>query len=65
MDGVEVKAHVIVVGATNRLDTIDKALLRPGRFDRLVYVPLPNEETRKQIFEINLIKMPLGEKIDY
>lgn len=47
MDGVESRAQVIVVGATNRIDTIDKALLRPGRFDRLVYVPLPNEETRK------------------
>jgi AAA family ATPase len=43
MDGIESRAHVIVVGATNRLDIIDKALLRPGRFDRLIYVPLPNE----------------------
>jgi SpoVK/Ycf46/Vps4 family AAA+-type ATPase len=57
MDGVESRSQVIVVGATNRLDIIDTALLRPGRFDRLVYVPLPDENTRKGIFEINLGKM--------
>lgn len=48
---------MIVVGATNRLDIIDTALLRPGRFDRLIYVPLPDVDTRKSIFEINLAKM--------
>ena len=42
MDGVEARAQVIVVAATNRLDIIDSALLRPGRFDRLVHVPLPD-----------------------
>lgn len=57
MDGVEARSQVIVVGATNRLDIIDTALLRPGRFDRLVHVPLPDENTRKGIFEINLGKM--------
>jgi transitional endoplasmic reticulum ATPase len=57
MDGVEARSQVIVVGATNRLDIIDKALLRPGRFDRLVYVPLPDRQTRKNIFEINLSRM--------
>jgi SpoVK/Ycf46/Vps4 family AAA+-type ATPase len=57
MDGVESRAQVIVVGATNRLDIIDTALIRPGRFDRLVYVPLPSIETRKSIFEINMKKM--------
>ena len=46
MDGVEARAQVIVVAATNRLDIIDSALLRPGRFDRLVYVPLPDAATR-------------------
>ena len=43
MDGVESRAQVIVVAATNRLDIIDSALLRPGRFDRLIYVPLPSQ----------------------
>lgn len=57
MDGVEARSQVIVVGATNRLDIIDTALLRPGRFDRLIYVPLPDFETRKGIFDINLSKM--------
>ena len=49
MDGVESIAKVIVIAATNRLDIIDSALLRPGRFDRLINVPLPNKEARKQI----------------
>lgn len=48
---------MIVVGATNRLDIIDSALLRPGRFDRLIHVPLPDQQTRKGIFDINLAKM--------
>ena len=57
MDGVESRAQVIVVAATNRLDIIDSALLRPGRFDRLVKVPLPDIATRKDIFKINISKM--------
>ena len=57
MDGVESRAQVIVVAATNRLDIIDSALLRPGRFDRLVHVPLPDTDTRKDIFKINIEKM--------
>lgn len=65
MDGIESRAHVIVVAATNRLDIIDKALLRPGRFDRLVHVPLPDSKTRSEIFKINLEKMPLKEEIDF
>jgi len=50
-----------VVGATNRLDIIDSALLRPGRFDRLVFVPLPDYDTRKSIFDISLQKMQVSE----
>ena len=57
MDGVEARSQVIVVAATNRLDIIDSALLRPGRFDRLVHVPLPDEATRQDIFRINVAKM--------
>jgi ATP-dependent 26S proteasome regulatory subunit len=59
MDGVESRAQVIVVGATNRLDIIDSALLRPGRFDRLIFVPLPTAEAREKIFRINTSKMQL------
>ena len=61
MDGVEARSQVIVVGATNRLDIIDSALLRPGRFDRLIYVPLPDLQTRKGILDINLSKMQASE----
>lgn len=57
MDGVESRAQVIVVAATNRLDIIDTAILRPGRFDRLIYVPLPEVQAREQIFRINTKKM--------
>ena len=57
MDGVESRAQVIVVAATNRLYIIDTAILRPGRFDRLIYVPTPNQNAREQIFKINTIKM--------
>jgi proteasome regulatory subunit len=57
MDGIESKSHVIVIAATNRLDIIDKALLRPGRFDRLIEVPLPDEKARGDILRITLSKM--------
>ena len=65
MDGIESRAQVIVVAATNRLDIIDTALLRPGRFDRLVYVPTPTIETREHILRINTLKMQLTEDIDF
>jgi len=52
MDGAEEMKGVIVIGATNRLDIIDKALLRPGRFDRLIEVNLPNLEERIQILKV-------------
>ena len=52
MDGVEHLSDVLVVAATNRPDMIDKALLRPGRIDRLVYVPLPDSNTRREIFNV-------------
>eukprot|EP00347_Sterkiella_histriomuscorum_P019506 403341369 len=65
MDGVESRAQVIVVAATNRLDIIDTALLRPGRFDRLIYVPLPSQQAREQILRINVGKMQKSDDIDY
>ncbi|KAL0267447.1 UNVERIFIED_CONTAM: hypothetical protein PYX00_009714 [Menopon gallinae] len=63
LDGVEPLGNVTVVGATNRLDRIDPALLRPGRFDRIVYVPLPDAKTRSQIFSLQFKKTPVGEDV--
>ena len=59
MDGVSTRfdQQVIVIAATNRPDLIDPALMRPGRFDRLVYVSLPNEAARKEIFNVHISKM--------
>ncbi|ORX44975.1 AAA-domain-containing protein [Piromyces finnis] len=53
MDGLDKRGQVVVIGATNRIDSIDPALRRPGRFDREFYFPLPNIEARKKIIEIN------------
>ena len=64
MDGVESRAKVIVIAATNRLDIIDSALLRPGRFDRLIKVPLPDLNARKQILNIGFKKMPLSKDVN-
>ncbi|KAL7678132.1 hypothetical protein ACOME3_004361 [Neoechinorhynchus agilis] len=65
MDGLEydTSIKVIVIAATNRPDVIDSALMRPGRFDRLIYVPLPNEDTRWKIFEIHLKKLTVDESV--
>ncbi|XP_023741327.1 calmodulin-interacting protein 111 isoform X1 [Lactuca sativa] len=57
LDGLNQRVNVTVIAATNRPDKIDSALLRPGRFDRLVYVGPPNEKDRKEIFRIHLQKM--------
>jgi len=54
MDGVQGTSRVIVIGATNRPDAIDKALLRPGRIDRKIYIPPPDDESRRQIFSLEL-----------
>lgn len=64
MDGVTALGNVTVVAATNRPDRIDKALLRPGRLDRIVYVPLPDTNSRKQIFDIQLKKMPISDDLN-
>ncbi|KAI8141610.1 P-loop containing nucleoside triphosphate hydrolase protein [Fennellomyces sp. T-0311] len=64
MDGVETAESVLVVGATNRPDMLDAALLRPGRFDRLIYVPPPDEEARNEILKIHTRKTPLGDNVD-
>jgi transitional endoplasmic reticulum ATPase len=64
MDGLEELEGVIVLGATNRPDIIDPALLRPGRFDRLVYIRPPDKRSRLAIFKIHMRGMPVAEDVD-
>jgi len=59
LDGVEELKGVLVLGATNRLDILDPAVLRPGRFDEVVEIPMPDEEERKEIFRVHLRGKPL------
>ena len=64
MDGFEGNEGIIVIAATNRPDVLDKALLRPGRFDRQVYVGLPDIRGREQILKVHAKKVPLDDKVD-
>jgi transitional endoplasmic reticulum ATPase len=64
IDGLEDLKGVVIIGATNRPDIIDEALLRPGRFDRLLEIPIPDNNTRKQILQIHLKKKPLASDVD-
>lgn len=64
MDGMNSKKTVFIIGATNRPDIIDPALMRPGRLDQLVYIPLPDEASRKQIFKAALRKSPVALDVD-
>jgi len=64
MDGFEANSGVIVIAATNRSDVLDKALLRPGRFDRQVYVGLPDIRGREQIMKVHLRKVPIAGDVD-
>lgn len=64
MDGLEELQSVVVIGATNRPNLIDPALLRPGRFDELVYVTVPGESGRRRILAIHTAKMPLAADVD-
>jgi transitional endoplasmic reticulum ATPase len=64
LDGLETLRGVIVIAATNRIDMLDPALLRPGRLDRLILVPAPDEEARLKILKIHTRKMPLGTDVD-
>jgi len=64
MDGMNAKKNVFVIGATNRPDQIDPALLRPGRLDQLIYIPLPDEPSRYQILKAALRKSPVAEDVD-
>ena len=65
MDGFESNEGVILVSATNRPDVLDPALLRPGRFDRQVVVPLPDVKGREKILEVHARKTPLAEDVDF
>jgi transitional endoplasmic reticulum ATPase len=64
MDGIEELKGVVVLAATNRLDLVDPAILRSGRFDLLFELPLPDEKTRKEIFRIHTNSKPLGKDVD-
>jgi len=64
MDGIESLVNVVIIGATNRPDIIDQAVLRPGRFDRLIYVPAPDLATRLNILKIHTRNMPLARDVD-
>ncbi len=64
IDGLEELHNVLIIGATNRLDIVDEALLRPGRFDRIIEVPKPDMKGREQIFKIHTQKKPLAKDVD-
>jgi len=64
MDGMNQKKNVFIIGATNRPDQIDPALLRPGRLDQLIYIPLPDENSRVSILQACLKKSPVSPDVD-
>ncbi|MDP3786857.1 MAG: AAA family ATPase, partial [Candidatus Omnitrophota bacterium] len=64
MDGIEELRGVVVLAATNRLDLVDPAILRSGRFDILFELPKPDEKTRKEIFKIHTKNKPLTKEVD-
>ena len=65
LDGFDSLENVKIIGATNRPDILDEALMRPGRFDRIIEIPLPSYEARKQIFVIHTRKMSLTKNVDF
>ncbi len=64
LDGIEELKNVVIIGATNRPDIVDPALLRPGRFDRLIYIRPPDADGREKIFKIHLNEKPLADDVD-
>merc|ERR1719270_1099668 len=58
------KKNVFIIGATNRPDIIDPAILRPGRLDQLIYIPLPDDGSRRSILKANLRKTPVAKEVD-
>jgi len=65
LDGFEQRGDVKIIGATNRIDILDPALLRPGRFDRIIEFPIPDDESRLSIFKIHTKKLKTEEKVDF
>jgi proteasome regulatory subunit len=65
MDGFDERGDVRIIAATNRFDMLDSAILRPGRFDRLIEVPNPNEEARERILEIHAAEMNVADAVDF
>jgi 26S proteasome regulatory subunit T2 len=64
LDGFDSRGDVKVIMATNRVETLDPALIRPGRIDRKIEFPLPNEKTKRRIFQIHTSKMTLADDVD-
>ncbi|RNE98662.1 cell division control protein 48-like protein E [Trypanosoma rangeli] len=64
MDGMNAKKNVFIIGATNRPDVLDTAIMRPGRLDQLIYIPLPDKASRVAIIRANFRKSPLSEDVD-
>merc|ERR1712183_852649 len=64
MDGVGAKKNVFIIGATNRPDIIDTALMRPGRLDQLIYIPMPDYDSRLSILRATLRKSPVSKEVD-
>jgi transitional endoplasmic reticulum ATPase len=64
MDGVGAKKNIFIIGATNRPEIMDEALLRPGRLDQLIYIPLPDQPSRLSILKANLRKTPIARDVD-
>jgi transitional endoplasmic reticulum ATPase len=64
MDGVNSKKNIFFIGATNRPEILDEAIIRPGRLDQLIYIPLPDNPSRYGILKANLRKTPIARDID-
>lgn len=64
MDGVSAKKNVFFIGATNRPEILDEAIIRPGRLDQLIYIPLPDEASRLNVLKANLRKTPVAKNVD-
>src|SRR5690606_17306729 len=64
LDGLEPRQNVVVIGATNRLNAIDEALRRPGRFDREIVIGVPDHQGRRQVLAIHTRGMPLAEDVE-